>query len=49
MDGWNLVDGGLDILDPDPTTQKFQFRLRFRIYNMEYNFFIFSSPYQLKM
>jgi hypothetical protein len=49
MDGWNFVDGGLVVLDPEPSAQKFRFRLRFRIYNMEYNFIISSSPYQLKM
>ncbi len=49
MDGWNFVDGGLVILDPDMTTQKFRFRLLFRIFNTEYNFFISSSPYHLKM
>jgi hypothetical protein len=49
MDGWNFVDGGLVILDPDMTAQKFRFRLRFRIYNTEYNFSISASPYQLKM
>ncbi len=49
MDGWNFVDGGLVIFDPDMTAQKFMLRLRFRIYNTEYNFFISASPYQLKM
>jgi hypothetical protein len=43
MHGWNFVDGGRVILDPDPTAQKFRSRLRFWIYNTEYNFFMFFT------